>query len=235
MTAAVKHENFKTCEQSGFCRRNRAYGDQAPETRSPYALSADSINFSNGQLTGSVWKIAGSVQVELPLIIEIQERGVVRVTLDERRRQTGDITLRHDSQVKKARYNEAEDWVILDKPRRDSAAQADLGPRETIITYGNGYKVIIKHSPFSIDFVRDEQIQVKLNADGLINVEHWRAKTDAETSEDETTWWEESFGGNTDSKPRGPESVGLDITFPGYEHVYGIAGHAGPLALKETR
>ncbi|MBE7182765.1 MAG: glycoside hydrolase family 31 protein, partial [Terriglobus roseus] len=47
--------------------------------------------------------------------------------------------------------------------------------------------------------------------------------------------WDESFGGNTDTKPRGPESIGLDITFPGYEHVYGIPEHAGPLSLKETR
>ena len=52
---------------------------------------------------------------------------------------------------------------------------------------------------------------------------------------DESTWWEESFGGNTDSKPKGPESIGLDITFPGYEHVFGIPMHAAPLSLKETR
>lgn len=35
--------------------------------------------------------------------------------------------------------------------------------------------------------------------------------------------------------PIGPESVGLDITFPGYEHVYGIPEHASSLTLKETR
>jgi alpha 1,3-glucosidase len=33
----------------------------------------------------------------------------------------------------------------------------------------------------------------------------------------------------------GPESVGLDITFPGFEHVYGIPEHATSLSLKETR
>lgn len=78
-------------------------------------------------------------------------------------------------------------------------------------------------------------------------MEHWRPKIEKEKKEgeeetiaetisvDESTWWEESFGGNTDSKPRGPESVGLDVTFPGYEHVFGIPEHTGPMSLKETR
>lgn len=47
--------------------------------------------------------------------------------------------------------------------------------------------------------------------------------------------WEESFGGKKDSKPKGPESLSLDITFPGYEHVFGIPEHSGPLSLKTTR
>ena len=32
----------------------------------------------------------------------------------------------------------------------------------------------------------------------------------------------------------GPSSVGLDISFPGVEHVYGIPEHADTLALKTT-
>ena len=32
----------------------------------------------------------------------------------------------------------------------------------------------------------------------------------------------------------GPCSVGLDISFPGVEHVYGIPEHADTLALKTT-
>jgi alpha 1,3-glucosidase len=46
--------------------------------------------------------------------------------------------------------------------------------------------------------------------------------------------WEESFGGHTDSKPRGPASVGTDITFRNSKHVYGIPEHASSLALKPT-
>ena len=33
--------------------------------------------------------------------------------------------------------------------------------------------------------------------------------------------WEEYFGGHTDSRPHGPASVGLDVRFPGSQHLYG--------------
>jgi hypothetical protein len=39
----------------------------------------------------------------------------------------------------------------------------------------------------------------------------------------------------SDSKPRGPESLGADISFIGASAVYGIPEHASSLALKATR
>ena len=47
--------------------------------------------------------------------------------------------------------------------------------------------------------------------------------------------WEESFGGHPDSKPRGPQSVSLDITFVGAKHVFGVPEHAASFSLKDTR
>ena len=127
----------------------------------------------------------------------------------------------------------------------------DSGADTTNIVYGPGsdFELVIRHSPFGVDFKRKGEMQIKLNELGLMNVEHWRAKVDApvvekkegeedteESQDDEQkTWWDEPFGGNTDSKPRGPEAVALDVNFPGYKHVYGAAEHAGPLSLKETR
>jgi len=173
---------------------------------------------------------------------------------------TGHIELRHGSVARKDRYNEASKWAIVGSLNTDKKAAPSLTAEATTVTYGpdNGYKAVIKHAPFAIDFWRDEEIQVKFNGKGFLNMEHWRPKIDkpavpereieegedtapeaeaapTDARDDESTWWEESFGGNTDSKPKGPESVGLDITFPGYEHVYGIPQHTGPLSLKETR
>ena len=45
--------------------------------------------------------------------------------------------------------------------------------------------------------------------------------------------WEEKFSSHTDTKPRGPESIGMDVTF-GSSHIYGIPEHATSFALKNT-
>ncbi|XP_064599881.1 neutral alpha-glucosidase AB-like [Liolophura sinensis] len=53
--------------------------------------------------------------------------------------------------------------------------------------------------------------------------------------EEEPDLWEESFKGHADSKPNGPTSIGLDVSFPGFQYVYGIPQHADSLALRSTK
>jgi len=257
----VKHENFKTCDQSGFCKRNRAYADIVSSLgsswTSPYTLVSDTIKINNGRVTGTILKSVGDGHaVELPLTINIQGNGVARIIVDEAKRRKGDIELRHGSQARKERYNEVGDWALVGDPKLDLKVNGESSSAETIVSYGpdNKYKVVIKHDPLKIEFVKDGEVHVKFNGNGLMNMEHWRPKIEkevkpegeeaqgeqateqeADKGEDESTWWDESFGGNTDSKPKGPESVAMDITFPGYEHVYGIPEHASSLSLKETR
>ncbi|XP_030855177.1 neutral alpha-glucosidase AB isoform X2 [Strongylocentrotus purpuratus] len=55
-----------------------------------------------------------------------------------------------------------------------------------------------------------------------------------EEEPEEPDMWEETFKSHTDRKPYGPSSIGLDFSFPGFEHVYGIPEHADSLALKPT-
>lgn len=178
---------------------------------------------------------------------------MARVTVDEEKRQKGEIELRHGSSVRKERYNEAEKWVIVGGLNVSKTVKLNQMGEDgvTRVKFGRSgaHEAVIKHSPFSIDFKRDGETQVRFNEGGLLNVEHWRAKVETperkegeeegviagEPGIDDSTWWDESFGGNTDTKPRGPESVGMDVTFPGYEHVFGIPEHSGPLSLKETR
>lgn len=262
----VKHEGFKTCDQSGFCKRNRAYADNAATLGnswdSPFTIDSRSLKIHNGQITGMILKSLGereSIQsVQLPLKIAFLDSGAARVTVDELKRQQKIIELRHGSQARKERYNEAASWALVAEEKPDHTAEGETSDKETIVRYGPGkrYKAVIHHVPFSVEFFRDGEIQIKFNDKGLLNMEHWRPKIEKakkeveepeegeeplaveepkEEGEDESTWWEETFGGNTDSKPKGPESVGLDITFPGYEHVYGIPGHASSLSLKQTR
>lgn len=258
----VKHENFKTCDQSGFCKRSRQFADAAGSGswKSPYELDAASITFKDGQLSGTILKsVAKSGEkVKLPVTVSFLESGSARVTVDEEKRQKGEIELRHNSKARKERYNEAEKWAIVGGLAASSGAAlsraAETGT--TVVKYGPGskFEAVIRHAPFGIEFKRDGETQIQFNDRGLLNMEHWRAKVEPpptpevkegeqpapeppkdENAEDESTWWDESFGGNTDSKPRGPEAVGLDISFPGYDFVYGIPEHAGSMALKQTR
>lgn len=266
----VKHENFKTCDQSGFCKRNRQFADTAAATTSwasPYVLDPATVIFQDGELHATVLKTVkeGEEKVKLPLTVTFLESGVARVTLDEEKRQKGDITLRHDSKVRKERYNEAGKWALVGglKVAAGAALSEKAEDGYTKVFYGDGSKhqAVIRHVPFGIEFQRNGETQVKFNERGFLNLEHWRPKVEKPVEEkkegeeenkegeekreeekkeepvgeDESTWWEESFGGNTDSKPRGPEAVALDISFPGYEHVFGIPEHATGLSLKTTR
>ncbi|PWZ00009.1 putative alpha-glucosidase II precursor [Testicularia cyperi] len=47
--------------------------------------------------------------------------------------------------------------------------------------------------------------------------------------------WEETWASRRDSKPKGPEALALDMTFPGYSHLFGLPEHASPLSLRSTR
>ncbi|KAK0615927.1 glycosyl hydrolases family 31-domain-containing protein [Bombardia bombarda] len=271
---SVKEHDFKKCDQSGFCKRNRAFADQVIATsswQSPYNVQSDSRSFKDGQLHATILKTINDNgdTVRLPITVSFLQSGVARVTVDEEKRQKKEIELRNDSKARKERYNEAEQWVIVGGLALDTEAQVAYEDKSQItVKYGpsSAFEAAIKFAPFGIEFKRDGKTQIRFNDRGLLNMEHWRPKieqpepekqegegeasedekkeeepkeaekkVEAPKGEDQSTWWDESFGTNTDTKPRGPESVALDISFVGFEHVFGIPSHAGPLSLKETR
>lgn len=245
--AAVKEHDFKKCNQSGFCKRNREYADnvatQGSSWISPYEVLSDTISLNDGQLQAVISKTINKKgeTVRLPITISFLKSGVARVTVDEEKRKNKDIVLRNNSPIRKERYNEAENLVIVGGLELDKDAKLTSQDKKQVnVNYGpeSKYEAVIKLAPFELDFKRDGSSHIKFNSQGLLNMEHWRPKIENKEEgdeEDESTWWDETFGGNTDSKPRGPESVALDITFTGYEHVFGIPSHAGPLSLKQTR
>jgi len=232
-STAVKFHDFKTCQQSGFCRRNRDLADKVTAAgsawTSPYELNTSTISFSKGKLSATILKnVAGRTEpVEFPLTISILENGVTRVTIDETRRRKADIELRNGSKARKERYNESEKHVIVGglTPQEDTQITTDDKKKTTTITFGpeNAYEVFVSHNPFNIQFKRDKETHIILNERNFFNVEHWRAKPEdpkpvepsSESSQSEESkpeikneedvdgGWDESFGGNTDSKPRG--------------------------------
>ena len=61
-----------------------------------------------------------------------------------------------------------------------------------------------------------------------------RARAAHAQEEDPAGWWEETFKGHRDSKPKGPEAIAFDLAFPRVQHVYGLPQHATALALPPT-
>ena len=94
-------------------------------------------------------------------------------------------------------------------------------------------KVEVTNSPFRMDFYSDNVLVVSANARQLLRFEATKEKTE-ENNNDEAGTWEESFGGNTDSKPRGPQAVAMDFSFVGSKHIYGVPEHADTFDLKDT-
>jgi len=108
-------------------------------------------------------------------------------------------------------------------------------------------EVQIFAKPLVIELFSNGEKVTVINGRNTLKFEHLRTKPDSNDEppsegeenelkeETEPSMWEESFGGNTDSKPRGPESIGVDIDFPHTQHIYGIPEHADTFALKDTR
>jgi alpha 1,3-glucosidase len=131
------------------------------------------------------------------------------------------------------------------------------------VTVSSNASLVLHHSPLKVEFVVAGQPVMTLNERGLFNFEHYRTKDDdlarlaqtnaalpVEQSEGQEAngeageapaitlpegLWEESFSSHHDSKPHGPSSVGLDVTFVDARHVYGIPEHATHLALPVTK
>lgn len=254
---------FRKCDQNPFCKRNRHIADYAVDPEhattwsSPYQIDLASVSTGdNSALNGNILKSTPSGFVTLPFTLSFLQSGIARFTLDEQSRQAGSNSNVHaegsnPDTLRKERYDELSQWTLIP----DNLVLVD-GTKVTIsqiendlkINYGNGNSLYLQSNPFSIKFYRNDQLQVVLNERGLLNLEHWRPKPaapkegeeairDPELNEFELDdgLWEDTFDGKTDKKAYGPESVALDFSFPGYNHVYGIPEHADTLSLRETR
>ncbi|PBL00499.1 glycoside hydrolase family 31 protein [Armillaria gallica] len=246
---SVKTNDFKTCSQSGFCRRGRALSarakDAASSWKSPYSVDASSVSISPSEavVTAAV-KSSLYPEIKFELEVRVHEDGVVRVRMDEK-----------DGLRK--RYDEAASWALVAEPVISKDVQWTAGKKDVRAVYGD-LSIVVAYDPLRVTLLRKGREQVVLNGQGLLHMEHFRAKESlpevqadgageeaqvpikAEKlrawfeGEEEDAFWDEKFNSWTDSKPKGPESLSLDITFPNHGTVYGIPQHATRLALPST-
>ncbi|CAG8722574.1 13794_t:CDS:1, partial [Acaulospora colombiana] len=237
-------QDFKTCADSSFCRRARGYADNVlanPSFVSPYLLVKETIVIKDGILSGDI--INKENKILFTFEVSFLEIGTARIRINEKH-------------PLKPRYDNVKNFALVKEP--STTLEYTEHPSQdglTSISFGKDrkQKIVVYHSPFRVEFLVDDVPTILLNDRGFFNFEHMRkkesspalvdqndqaSKVDGDTEEKEGKeegLWEETFNGRTDTKPNGPESIGLDISFPGFAHVYGIPEHASTFSLKETR
>ncbi|KAG8873007.1 hypothetical protein FRB97_007127 [Tulasnella sp. 331] len=260
---ALKAEDFKLCKDAAFCRRGRALAGRALEAgpsswRSPYSLDKSAIAFSSTKASFTV-PVKSNIHpdVNFSLEVRVHEDGVVRVRMDEVYTSASKWK-RYDEAAQWALTREPTlaskvDWKVGSKD-----VKATYNGVEVVVTY-EPLKVVLRRDGkdeivlngeglLHMEHFREKPApEAKVEAEAVppeavggpeeqVVVEPPKpVKTSAWfEGEEDDGYWEEVWKGWTDSKPKGPESLSLDIAFPGHSQVYGIPQHAAPLALPST-
>ncbi|XP_026743419.1 neutral alpha-glucosidase AB-like isoform X1 [Trichoplusia ni] len=224
----VHKNNFKTCDQSGFCKRLRSF---KPE-KSQYSLNLDTVIVHGNVLSAEVNTVDTTTQKRIilwhyALRLSALVDGTFRVEIDE----ADPLYPRYRTQL-----------ALNGEPKADGLKI--VSNENGIITVANsqGHKVIITAEPLKLEFVNlAGDVAVILNDNAQLMVEPLRVKKERVDDEDtnlveveEEGTWGENFKSHHDSKPRGNEAVSLDFSFPEADNVYGIPEHTDKLALRTT-
>ncbi|CAG9463759.1 unnamed protein product [Pedinophyceae sp. YPF-701] len=212
--AAFKADEFKTCAQAHFCKRNRGkFGIDH------FVVQPSTVSVSGNVVTGKVFNKKDNVQ--LPLTIEAYD-GIFRIRVDEAQRHG--VTPRF--QVPEVLVNDflSRPATLTTKSKTADGVEASVAGSSPALTLS------VRFAPFSVVMARDGAPALTFNARAGFSFEHRREKR----PDDEDGMWEESFRSHRDSKPRGPESIAFDMTYHDVAGLYGIPEHAADFKLKPT-
>lgn len=122
--------------------------------------------------------------------------------------------------------------ALKEEPKFDAITVTSSASEITVTSKQN--KAVIKMSPFKIDFYQDNVLSVTVNGKNLLRFEHLRVKSGTPSEWEDPDSWEETFDGDEDTKPKGPESIAVDFTFPDSDILFGVPEHSDTFALKPT-
>ncbi|KAJ3415861.1 hypothetical protein HDV05_003925 [Chytridiales sp. JEL 0842] len=254
----VKKEDFKRCDQSAFCVRQRAFAKLADKTsshQSTYVLdpATASYNEDKGSFSGIVTDESTSTLFQVEL--QVLKANTVRLRMFQKDPIRKPFEIPPGMALVEsaaAMYSPLSNYSVSDNK---ISFQSDEGQTT----------VAVQLRPFQVDVFGKGSLSsgvpdVSFNEKGYLNYERQRKKEDEpaepeeppavegapEPTEEEKEIkqlqkdlkkdkWEESFNGKQDSKPHGPTSIGFDLNFHGAEHLYGLPEHATSYSLKPTR
>ncbi|CAL2045785.1 unnamed protein product [Caenorhabditis brenneri] len=207
----VKREEFKTCEQSAFCKQHRAISEPTG-----YELLANTISHQGAVWTASLQNSQNTLKLN---VIGLTD-STVRIQIDE-----------PETAIRK-RYVPNPSLVAV--PEELAFSSVDNGAQEAKIVGGNNkVKVVVTYKPFLVSIFNEfDELVAQVNRDGKLKVEEFRTKE--EGKEYPEGFWEERFKSFTDHKQHGSSSVGVDISFVNFKTAYGLPEHADAFALRNT-
>ncbi|KAI5964054.1 ROT2 [Candida pseudojiufengensis] len=226
---AVKDYLFKSCNQNGFCHRNRHYANQISldsNFQSPYYIDFNQIKIDGDKLRGTVLKIG--FDVKFPFEISVIENSF-RFQLDEIRN-----PIEHF--VNHNRYNETSKWAF-NKDLSNDKADYKINDDQILMTYSDNHEVIINLNPIKFTFYYKNEEVLLINDKQFLLVEHQRSIENNKLLPQESSFnmFSDDFkDSKSDKLPLGPESIGLDFTLLGFNNLYGIPEHADSMLLKDT-
>ncbi|XP_060520046.1 neutral alpha-glucosidase AB [Cylas formicarius] len=214
-TVAVDRNNFKTCEQSSFCRRLR----NPKQDGSPYELDLSALQIFDNYVETKLINVQANIDLKFTLTALVGN--IFRVTVDESK----GVHVRYKPQ-----------FALNGEPQVTKLEVLERNQNILSVKSGDN-KVILTAKPFKVEFYKNNVLTSIANGKGLFEFEHYRKKkegeNDVDTKEDPGAW-EENFKSHHDSKPKGPSAIGLDFTFPGAKRVYGLPEHGDKMALRTT-
>ncbi|XP_066426444.1 neutral alpha-glucosidase AB isoform X1 [Molothrus aeneus] len=165
---AVDRGNFKTCEQSGFCRRQR----RIQPGNSPYRALLESLELgpdvARMQLVNEV--------TQVPLLLELW--GL-----------SGNVTRLRIQELNPLRPRYQVPDVLLGEPpaERLEVTGRDEGTLELALGPG-GHRLLVTERPFRLDLLRHRELLCSVNARGLLVFEHQRRRRDSLADKVSSVW-----------------------------------------------
>jgi mannosyl-oligosaccharide alpha-1,3-glucosidase len=226
---AVRHHEFKTCNQSGFCKQGRALSSRADEAsstwKSPYSVDPSSVAISAQKSTFTA-SVCSSLYPEIKFELDVRAHadGTFRIRMDE-------------VDGLRKRYDEASKWALVREPTLSGNITWKQTKKEMkAFNAKSGVELRVHFEPLRIALLRNGKEEIVINGKGLLHMEHFRLKDvpvdvkppapvegQPEVGDqvvmgsptnprawfegEQAPLWEESFGGHADSKPRGMSSL----------------------------
>ncbi|XP_055523690.1 neutral alpha-glucosidase AB [Wyeomyia smithii] len=230
-TASVDRNNFKACDQSSFCRRLR----QSESEISKFEILPETLQTYKQYILLDLQHAETKHLYVLKLAAV--KGGLFHFQIDEK----SPLSPRY--RVTDALSKEPE-YVGL-KVEENSSTEVIISAE------GGSNKAVVKVAPLKIEFYRDNTLVLVANSKGLMKFEHLRRRevkpaeqaaddgqdvpeNAVEEPKEDPGAWEENFKSHHDSKPKGPEALSMDFSFPQGKVLYGIPEHADSFALKHT-